>query len=89
MREPVDIKKFVPDPSMSSLTTEDMEKVDVEIDHLLQDADEYFRTAKPITPQSVNSVVSIMSEGDDLDAGNSDETDEPSESGAPDDDSPS
>lgn len=81
--KPVQIRDFVPDPSMSSVTTEELEDIDKVIDALIQDSEEKLAEAKPVVPRSVFEAASIMTEeGEDSDGGN-----ERKESGSSDDDS--
>ena len=79
--KPVKIRDFVPDPSMSSVTTEELEEIDKTIDALIQDSEEKLANAKPVVPRSVFEATSIMTEeGEDSDGGN-----EREESGSSDD----
>lgn len=79
--DPVQIRDFVPDPSMSSVTTEELDEIDKVIDALIQDSEEKLANAKPVIPRSVFEATSILTEeGEDSNGGN-----EQGESGSSDD----
>lgn len=81
------IHKFIPNPSMDYLSTEDMEEVDSKIDQLLQNTMDILKNKKPIKNKNYgNGAIVINESGDESNAECNNNGNESSKSDKSDDD---
>lgn len=81
-----DIRKFIPNPSMDYLNTDDMEEADSKIDQLLQDTMNKLENESSIKNENYGNGVIVIDEGGDETNAKCNTWDESGKSGKSDDD---